>query len=184
VVLALTACSPGGLGHASVTPAISVGSAASPPQAASLREICQAPVLRASLGRQARTGTPQQRSVPVTLTNRGHGTCHMRGYPRVVLVEGNLDSDNAGEIRVPVPRHAATVTTVTLRPGASTSFTLTFHVEDAQRARDKLGAVRPGTIWVTPPGSGSHLTVKWRFRPVLAGTIGTGATTYVTPVGS
>lgn len=108
-----------------------------------------------------------QRSVAVKLTNKGTAACSMRGFPGVDLV-------NSGQ-SWSLPRSSGGPHgTVTLTPGASTSFTLVYRAD--------IGAggtpYTPTTAVITPPDETTSYDLPWTYGRLIK-----DSTTYVEPVG-
>lgn len=110
-------------------------------------------------------GTRQ--SAVVALSNLSPSACMLDGFPKVALVQGATTAASAG-------RTAAPHTAVTLEPGATARFTLTFIAARPGRS----GVVEPATAIVTPPNNTGAKDLHWRWGPVAS----QGAATLVGPV--
>lgn len=89
----------------------------------------------------------------------------MNGYPGMDLV------GDGGDIRLPVPRAAASHAAVSLRPGRSASFTLTYVLENEQQIQGELGAWGPDHMVITAPGATTQQTLTWTLGPVDRGSV-------------
>ncbi|MFD7167114.1 DUF4232 domain-containing protein [Streptomyces violascens] len=114
-----------------------------------------------------------QGAVTITLTNKGAKSCAMKGYPGVDLVGGATKwSLTRGTAETPK--------TVTVRPNATTTFTifyLPFSKGDGQE-------FKPKSIVITPPNETHSHTLPWDFSSVLLQDGATHPGTYISPVGS
>lgn len=156
-------------GNASTTSNVSLSATTTTP-------ICSTTNLRISFGRPAATGRTQQYRVRVLLLNHGPATCHMNGYPGMDLV------GDGGDIRLHVPRQAASHDTVRLAPGRSASFTLTYLLENDQQIQGELGAWGPNRVVITAPGATTQQTLKWTLGPVDRFSTTPGHGTTLSPV--
>ncbi|MCA1220970.1 DUF4232 domain-containing protein [Streptomyces sp. 8L] len=112
-----------------------------------------------------------QGAVVIKMTNTSSSACTMNGYPGLDLLAGG-ETWSLG-------RQAATPRTVTVQPGGSTSFTITylpFEKGDGQEFDVK-------TIVITPPNETTSAKLAWDFQPVLRQDGATHPGTYVGPVG-
>ncbi|MEF9886321.1 DUF4232 domain-containing protein [Streptomyces sp. P9-A4] len=114
----------------------------------------------------------EQGAVVVALTNKGGATCLLNGYPGVDLVGD--DTWSLTRQTSQKPRQ------VTLAPGASTSFTITYLSYDPASGSVEF---KPRKIVVTPPGETHSTTLTWDFSSVLRQDAATRPGTYVGPVG-
>ncbi|MFK0180887.1 DUF4232 domain-containing protein [Streptomyces xanthochromogenes] len=115
----------------------------------------------------------EQGAITVTLTNRGVKSCVMKGYPGVDLV--------GGPTRWSLPRQTSeSPSTVTVRPGATTTFTVFYLPFDKGDGQE----FRPKSIVVTPPNETHPHTLPWTYSSVLLQDGATHPGTYVGPVGS
>lgn len=115
-----------------------------------------------------------QGPVIIDMTNNGPSSCTMNGYPGVDLVAG--DGQTWSLVRqTSVAPHA-----VTVRPGASTSFVITYlpYTPGSGQAFDVK------TIVITPPNETTSVRIPWEFQPVLLQDGATHPGTYVGPVGA
>jgi hypothetical protein len=181
---ALAACQnqAGASGSVSVSASAAASAPASTHSAAAVvaaenAPACRTTDLRISFGRPAATGTARQYRVRVAMLNRGDSTCSMYGYPGMDLV------GDGGDIRVHVPREAEGHATISLSPGKSASFTLTYLLETDQQVQGELGAWGPNTVVITSPGSTQQQTLGWELGPVDRYSVSAGRGTYLSPVG-
>ncbi|MFI6686147.1 DUF4232 domain-containing protein [Streptomyces sp. NPDC050485] len=114
-----------------------------------------------------------QGTVTVTLTNKGTKSCAMKGYPGVDLV--------GGATRWPLTRGTAeTPATVTVRPGATTTFNI-FYLPFTKGSGQEF---TPKSIVITPPNETHSHTLPWTYSSVLLQDGATHPGTYISPVGS
>ncbi|GHJ39788.1 hypothetical protein Sm713_53970 [Streptomyces sp. TS71-3] len=106
------------------------------------------------------------------MTNNGSGACTMNGYPGVDLVGGGKTWSLSRQTSV--SPHA-----VTVKPGGSTSFTITY-LPFTEGSGQKLDVK---TVVVTPPNETTSAKVAWDFQPVLLQDGATHPGTFVGPVG-
>jgi Protein of unknown function (DUF4232) len=111
-------------------------------------------------------------AVVIKMTNKGSSTCTMNGYPGVDLVGGGKTWSLSRQTSV--TPHA-----VTVKPGGSTSFTITYLPFTAGSGQ-KLDVK---TVVVTPPNETTSAKVAWDFQPVLLQDGATHPGTFVGPVG-
>ncbi|MCF3960571.1 DUF4232 domain-containing protein [Streptomyces fuscigenes] len=110
--------------------------------------------------------------VVVTMTNKGSAACSMDGYPGVDLVGGGVTwSLSRQTSQAP---HA-----VTVRPGGSTSFTVTY----MPYSKGDGEQVDVKTLVVTPPNETHSASLAWDYQPVLRQDGATHPATFVGPVG-
>ncbi|MEV1055525.1 DUF4232 domain-containing protein [Streptomyces sp. NPDC049887] len=95
------------------------------------------------------------RTAVVALRNAGEATCLLDGFPKVTLAQGATTENLVDQRSV---SHSA----VTLAPGASARFTLTFR--QGQSGED--GVIEPVTAIVTPPNNTASTHLRWRWGPV------------------
>ncbi|WP_310725136.1 DUF4232 domain-containing protein [Streptomyces sp. N2A] len=113
-----------------------------------------------------------QQNVTVWLKNSGRAACTISGFPGVQLKANDGHS-------IDLPRSSKKPTPVTLKPGASASFTITFL--PSVSAGDRK--IAPGTVLVTPPNEKQHLQLKWPYGGAILDQSGaTHPGTYVNPV--
>ncbi|WP_328311347.1 DUF4232 domain-containing protein [Streptomyces sp. NBC_00442] len=114
-----------------------------------------------------------QGAVTITLTNKGTKSCVLKGYPGVDLVGGTT--------RWSLTRQTSqSPATVTVRPGATTTFTIFYLPFDQGDGQE----FQPKSIVITPPDETHAHTLPWTFSPVLLQDGATHPGTYVSPVGS
>ncbi|MFJ5832680.1 DUF4232 domain-containing protein [Streptomyces sp. NPDC093089] len=113
----------------------------------------------------------EQGAVVVELTNKSGAPCTLKGYPGVDLV---------GDTTWSLPRQTSqTPRPVTLKPGATTTFTVTY-----QSYEEGSGVeLTPKRLVVTPPGETRSTTLTWDFSSVLLQDGATHPGSYVGPVG-
>lgn len=120
-----------------------------------------------------RDATQQQRASVVLRNTSGH-TCAMHGFPGVDLV-------NSGT-QWPLVRDSQSPATVTLAPGRSTRFTVTFLPWNAT-GNDPADDFAPTTVVITPPNETTSYDLPWRWGRVLRQDAATHPGTYTGPVG-
>ncbi|MER0447379.1 DUF4232 domain-containing protein [Streptomyces sp. Edi4] len=114
-----------------------------------------------------------QGAMTITLTNKGARSCVMKGYPGVDLV--------GGATRWSLARGTAeNPATVTVRPAATTTFTLFYLPFHQGEGRE----FKPTGIVVTPPDETHSHTLSWPGSSVLLQDGATHPGTYIGPVGS
>ncbi|MEV8589234.1 DUF4232 domain-containing protein [Streptomyces sp. NPDC051180] len=113
----------------------------------------------------------EQGAVVVELTNKSDAPCTLKGFPGVDLV---------GDTTWSLPRQTSqTPRPVTLKPGTTTTFTVTY-----QSYEEGSGVeLTPKRLVVTPPGETRSTTLTWDFSSVLLQDGATHPGTYVGPVG-
>ncbi|MGI5478788.1 DUF4232 domain-containing protein [Streptomyces lavendofoliae] len=164
-----------GLMAATMSPALAAG-----PAAAGQPEPCKAGALTPSWtsGGSARPGgvPGEQVTAVVALKNTGSHACTVHGYPRVTLKMG---TETAG-VQTETFREQTSVRPkpVTLAPGASARFTLTFL--SAKESDDNV--IVPGVAEITPPNSKTSHDLKWRWGPVTRQEAATHPGNFVSPV--
>lgn len=112
-------------------------------------------------------------AVIIKMTNHGAGTCTMKGYPGVDLVGGGRTWSLSRQTSV--TPHA-----VTVAPGHSTGFTITYLPFTAGSGQE----LDVKTVVITPPNETTSAKVAWDFQPVLLQDGATHPGTYVGPVGA
>lgn len=111
------------------------------------------------------------RTAVVDLRNAGSGTCLLDGFPKVALARGGTTESFENQQSV---SHSA----VTLEPGASARFTLTFR----QGQPGEGGVIEPVTAIVTPPNNTASANMRWRWGPVAEQESGAPPRNFVGPV--
>lgn len=101
------------------------------------------------------TDPGSSRTAVVALRNSGNTACLLDGFPKVTLAQGATTETLVDQRSV---SHSA----VTLEPGASARFTLTFR--QGQSGED--GVIEPVTASVTPPNNTASQNIRWRWGPV------------------
>ncbi|MEU8586839.1 DUF4232 domain-containing protein [Streptomyces sp. NPDC048664] len=116
-------------------------------------------------------GGDTDRSVAVTLKNRGGGTCSLSGYAGVDLKTsaGSLSAKRTGE------KGGSAV----LRPGQSVSFGITYPNNTSGGS-----GVRVTGLLVTPPNETRTVSLAWPGAATLPVTDGSGSPVKVGPIGS
>ncbi|MFC1415078.1 DUF4232 domain-containing protein [Streptacidiphilus cavernicola] len=116
-----------------------------------------------------------QGGIDVVLTNKGGGDCTLYGFPGVDIV-------SKSGTHWSLARQAASVRTVTLKPGAKASFEITYMPFDSGSPGGSV-AFKAADILVTPPGETHSATLKWDgFADVMDQSGATHPGTYVGPV--
>ena len=123
-------------------------------------------------GQAAAGGGADQKAAVVGLRNTSGHACAMRGYPGADLVNSGTQWS--------LVRQSAQVRTVTLAPGASARFTITYLPE----AGSDSGAFRATTVVITPPNQRSSFDLPWKWGAVQLQDGATHPGTYVGPVHS
>ncbi|MFE4862191.1 DUF4232 domain-containing protein [Streptomyces sp. NPDC056670] len=114
-----------------------------------------------------------QGAVTITLTNRGAKSCVMKGYPGVDLV--------GGATKWSLTRQTSeTPSAVTVRPGATTTFNISYLPFDKGDGQE----FQPKSIVITPPNETHSHTLAWEYSSVLLQDGAPHPGTYVSPVGS
>ncbi|MEV3987499.1 DUF4232 domain-containing protein [Streptomyces sp. NPDC049837] len=166
-----------GLMAASLTPAPAI---AASPAAAGQPGPCKARALAPSWapgGTAKPGGVPgEQVTAVVALKNTGSRACTVHGYPKVVLKMG---TETAG-VQTETFREQTSVRPkpVTLAPGASARFTLTFL--SAKESEENV--IVPGVAEITPPKGKTSKQLKWHWGPVLRQEAATHPGNFVGPV--
>ena len=116
----------------------------------------------------------QQQTAVVILKNTSGHTCSMHGFPGVDLV-------NSG-IQWPLERSSQQPTTITLHPGDSTQFTVTFLPWTA--AGNVAGNnFAPTLLMITPPNETTSYDLPWSWGHVLLQDGATHPGTFISPIG-
>ncbi|MEV0964228.1 DUF4232 domain-containing protein [Streptomyces sp. NPDC049910] len=111
------------------------------------------------------------RTAVVDLRNAGSGACLLDGFPKVTLARG-ASTENL------VDQRSVSHSAVTLEPGASARFTLTFR----QGQSGEGGVIEPVTAIVTPPNNTASANIRWRWGPVAEQVPGGSPQNFVGPV--
>ncbi|WP_228973215.1 DUF4232 domain-containing protein [Streptomyces sp. DH12] len=122
-------------------------------------------------------GVPgEQVTAVVALKNTGSHACALRGYPEVTLKMG---TETEG-VQTETFRDQTSVRPkpVTLAPGASARFTLTFL--SSKVSEDDV--IVPGVAEITVPAGKSPKELKWRWGPVMRQEAATHSGNFVSPV--
>jgi hypothetical protein len=136
---------------------------------------CHTGDLSYSWGTPSPNGNPNdQQHAYVVLKNTGAHTCSMHGFPGVDLV-------NSGT-QWPLRRNAQSPATVTLQPGHSTRFTVTFLPWTAT-GNVASNNFAPTALVITPPNETTSYDLPWRWGHVLLQDAATHPGTYVGPIG-
>jgi hypothetical protein len=110
----------------------------------------------------------QQQTTGIAVHNRSGHTCLAGGFPGLDL--------NGGSTKWPLARKSARYSPITLHPGDTTDFQITFLPEPK-------GKWTPQTVTVTPPNETTSVTLAWPWGPVLLQDGATHPGTYVGPIG-
>jgi hypothetical protein len=130
-------------------------------------------VLSFALG--AKTGAAgQQTTQVVDLTNKGSSACTMQGFPGVDLVGSANGQQNYSW---PLERSSATYAHLTLEPGTTAHFNLTY----LPYASGDGNAIDVAKIVVTPPNTFTQAQLTWS-QKVLLQDAATRPGTYIGPV--
>lgn len=116
----------------------------------------------------------QQQHADVVLANTSSHTCLMHGFPGVDLVNSGTQWPLTRDTHIPPA-------TITLRPGGTARFTVTFlpWVADGNAASNDFA---PTTLVVTPPNERTSYDLPWRWGHVLLQDGSTHPGTYISPV--
>ena len=167
VPAATSSASPGSTAQAGATAATQSSS----PQAQAAGT-CQPADLSLALG--AKSGVTSQQTLAVDLTNKGSSACTMEGFPGVNLVgAANGKQDYAW----PLLRSSASYSKVTLQPGGTAHFDLTYLPGVSGDGTN----ITVAKIVITPPNDYTQAEVTWS-QPVLLQDGATHPGTYITPV--
>ncbi|HEY5835669.1 DUF4232 domain-containing protein [Streptomyces sp.] len=110
----------------------------------------------------------QQQTAGVAVRNSSGHACVVGGFPGVDL--------RSGTTRWSLSRASQEYDRITLRPGGTTDFPITFLPEPK-------GSWTPSTVTVTPPDETTSKTLRWPWGPVLLQDGATHPGTYVGPIG-
>ncbi|MCX5448241.1 MULTISPECIES: DUF4232 domain-containing protein [Streptomyces] len=108
----------------------------------------------------------------IVLTNKGSSTCKIGGFPGV-----DLKSENGGE-RWSLARSSKKFSSITLKPGDSTDFTINLAL-----TKEEKGFYQPAFAVVTPPNETTALTLKWPWGTLVDQRSATHPATFVNPIG-
>ncbi|AZS75477.1 flagellar motor protein MotB [Streptomyces lydicus] len=108
----------------------------------------------------------------IVLTNKGSSTCKIGGFPGV-----DLKSENGGE-RWSLARSSKKFSSITLKPGDSTDFTINLAL-----TKEEEGFFQPAFAVVTPPNETTALTLKWPWGTLVDQRGATHPATFVNPIG-
>ncbi|MEE1753965.1 DUF4232 domain-containing protein [Streptomyces sp. SP18CS02] len=112
-----------------------------------------------------------QRTADVSVTNKGSDACALRGYPDVKLVQGET-------VETLFDQTSASPGTVTVEPGASARFTLTFLAAKAGEA----AVIEPTHAAVVLPNTTAGKHLQWQWGPVAQQEAATHPGNYTGPV--
>ena len=136
---------------------------------------CQVSVLSFALG--AKTGAAgQQTTQVVDLTNKGSATCTMEGFPGVDLV-GSANGQQS--YSWPLERSSARYGQLTLQPGGTAHFDLTYLPFASGDGTD----IAVAKIVLTPPNTFTQAQLTWN-QQVLLQDAATHPGTFIGPVTS
>jgi len=110
----------------------------------------------------------EQQTTGIAVYNRSGHNCVVGGFPGLDL--------NGGSTNWPLARTSAHYSAITLSPGDTTDFQITFQPEPD-------GDWTPQTVTVTPPNETTSVTLSWPWGPVLLQDGATHPVTYVGPIG-
>jgi uncharacterized protein DUF4232 len=139
--------------------------------AAASTDRCHTAGLRFSFGNgdQTYSSSDDQQHLEVVMTNSSGTTCTVKGFPGVDLKAADTWS---------LVRSSASTAPVTLKPGASASFVITYLPWEAGS-----GAEFPAkSLVVTPPNETTSVTLTWPGDSILRQDGATHPGTYVGPV--
>jgi Protein of unknown function (DUF4232) len=114
------------------------------------------------------TTSDAQQTTGIAVRNSSGHTCAIGGFPGLDLTGGSVTWS--------LSRKAAGHGSVTLAPGDTTDFQITFLPEPR-------GAWTPSRVTVTPPDEDTAKTLAWPWGPVLLQDGATHPGTYVGPIG-
>jgi Protein of unknown function (DUF4232) len=116
----------------------------------------------------------KQQQAHVMLKNTSGHTCSMHGFPGVDLV-------NSGQ-QWSLRRTSQSPTTLTLHPGDTTQFTVTFLPWNAE-GNAASNNFAPTTLVITPPNETTSYDIPWRWGHVLLQDGATHPGTFISPIG-
>lgn len=169
--LVAAACTVAGFTVAGGSPAAAAASPV-PAQAAGRTGTCQTAHLSYALG--ARSGSPNQRTQQVVLTNKGRSACTLSGFPGVDLVGVANGQHN---YRWPLERQVIRYSKVTLKSGGKAHFDLIYLPAAAGDGTD----IAVAKLVITPPNDFTHAELTWH-QSVLLQDGATHPGTYISPV--
>jgi hypothetical protein len=143
-----------------------------PAQAAGSTRTCQTAQLRYAFG--ARSGSPNQRTQHVVLTNKGRSACTLSGFPGVDLVGAVNGQRN---YRWPLERQVVRYSKVTLKPGGRAHFDLVYLPAAAGDGTD----IAVDKLVITPPHDVTRADLTWH-QSILLQDAATHPGTYISPV--
>lgn len=161
----------GATATSAATASASTAASASAQPAASTAS-CTVSVLSFALG--AKTGSAAQSTQVVDLTNKGSSACTMQGFPGVDLVGSANGQQNYSW---PLVRSSATYAQVTLQPGGTAHFDLTY----LPYASGDGTEITVEKIVLTPPNTFTQAQLTWS-QEVLLQDSATHPGTYIGPV--
>ncbi|MFF0740762.1 DUF4232 domain-containing protein [Streptomyces sp. NPDC004111] len=119
-------------------------------------------------------------AVVINLTNKGTAPCAMNGYPGVDLVGAPTGTLTDGKWSLG-RQTSAQPRSVTLRPRATATFTITYLPYTAE-GNSPDSELKVTKMVITPPNETRSTTLAWDFQPVLLQDGATHPGTYVGPV--
>ncbi|MFE1174651.1 DUF4232 domain-containing protein [Streptomyces sp. NPDC058773] len=107
----------------------------------------------------------------VVLTNKGSRTCRIGGFPGVDLKAG--DGGGVWSLQRSTAKHSS----ITLKPGDSTDFTINLVLSKGE------GSWKPASAVITPPNETTSLTLDWPWDALVDQQGATHPGTFVNPIG-
>lgn len=120
-------------------------------------------------GDQTYSSSDDQQHLEVVMTNGSGSTCTVKGFPGADLKAADSWS---------LVRSAKSTPTVTLKPGASASFVITYDPWEAGNGQE----FKAKSLVITPPNETTSVTLTWPGGSVLRQDGATHPATYVGPV--
>ncbi|GAA2505036.1 DUF4232 domain-containing protein [Streptomyces gobitricini] len=121
------------------------------------------------------SNTEEQVSVVVAVKNSGSSACTLRGFPKVTLKMGTetkgVETETFFNQQTPNPK------TVTLNPGGTARFTMTF-----LSGKTDDNVIDPGVAAITPPGNTQAKELRWIWGMVQKQEAATHPLNYVGPL--